>query len=90
MPQVSTKDFKQREATKKALTEYKSPNSFDETFRIGLGQVVDENLTVSPMLNRQGWQHRDDIVKTLVNDGALDLDKYSTFYGRTKNRRIDS
>lgn len=62
--------------------------SFGETFAAGVGQVFDEELSISSMLNMQGFTQRKEQVKELGNSGAFNLDEYTSAVGDVDYKRI--
>jgi hypothetical protein len=62
--------------------------SFDEVFSASLGHVIDEELSISHMLNREGWGERRERINGLIRSGEIpNVDKYRTNHGR--NRVLD-
>ena len=79
MPFVSQKDQRQRSQTAKYQTEASVARSkFGEVFGASVGQVFDEELSISNALNREGWAKRRKQVEELIDAGKLDKQKYMT------------
>jgi len=50
---------------------------FSEVFDASLGYVIDEELSISTSLNREGWSQRKAIIDKMVESGELDnVDQY--------------
>ncbi len=64
--------------------------SFGETFAAGVGQVFDEELSISSMLNMQGFNQRKEQVKELGNSGAFNINEYTSAVGDVDYERISS
>ena len=56
--------------------------SFGETFAASLGNTIDENLSISGTLNREGWEERRRLITQKIDEGALDRNKYMDRRGR--------
>ena len=87
MPFVSIKDKRQRDQN---LTPYepalKEPDFYD-VYSSAVGQVIDEELSISSYLNMGSFNERKDKVKSLVDDG-LDIDLYTNQVGVIDYDRI--
>ena len=55
---------------------------FGETFSASLGLTIDENLSISGSLNREGWQNRQELIKQKIDEDALNRDDYMDRRGR--------
>lgn len=87
MPFVSLKDEKDYDqATGQAVHEERA--SFGETFGAGLGVVIDEELSISSMLNVENYNKRKQDVKRLVDEGTIDRSKYENYMGEFDYDRI--
>lgn len=54
-------------------------SSFDEVFDASLGLVIDEELSISGNLNREGWADRKERIDTLIRSGEIEnVEKYRT------------
>ena len=78
MPFTSTKDKRELMQRLEFQTEpMPEASGFGEVFAAGVGQVFDEELSISGMLNRDGWDKRRKQVEQLIDAGELDKDKYT-------------
>jgi len=64
--------------------------SFSEVFAASLGQVIDEGLSISSTLNREGWTDRRKQVSDLIGAGTIDREKYTNRRGRFDYDRLAS
>ena len=55
---------------------------FSEVFGASLGRVIDEELSISIMLNREGFNNRKREVERMADAGEIDLGKYRIRKGR--------
>jgi len=62
-------------------TNEKAPD-FGETFAASLGNTIDENLSISGTLNREGWENRQRLIKEKIDTDQLDRSKYLDARGR--------
>ena len=87
MPFLSARDSRE---VQQGLTQasFVEEASFGETFAAGVGQVFDEELSVSSMLNMQGFNQRKDQVKELGNSGAFNIDEYTSAVGDVNYEKI--
>lgn len=68
--------------------EHKREVGFGEVFDASLGQVFDEGLSISSMLNREGFTSRKATVDQMIRDGEIEnAERYRTKGGR--NRALD-
>lgn len=59
--------------------------SFGEVFSASLGHVIDEELSISHMLNREGWAERRERIRNLIQSGEIkNVDKYRNKGGRSR------
>ena len=80
MPFLSTKA--KREFNQSVVpSSYVEEASFGETFAASVGQTFDEDLSISSMLNLEGFSQRKQQVKDLGNSGAFDINKYTSGVG---------
>ncbi len=63
-------------------------SSFGEVFAAGVGQVFDEELSISSMLNMQGFNQRKEQVKDLGNSGAFNISEYTSPVGDVNYKKI--
>lgn len=75
MPFVSQKDTR---AIQQQFGKYEHINepSFGEVFDASVGQVFDEELSISSMLNREGFDRRNQLIDEKVQSGEIDGEKY--------------
>lgn len=55
---------------------------FGETFAASLGNTIDENLSISMTLNREGWQRRKQLIEEKISQGVIDRKAYLDRRGR--------
>ncbi len=80
MPFISTKA--KREFNQSVVpSSYVEEASFSETFAASVGQTFDEDLSISSMLNLEGFNQRQQQVKELGDSGAFDINKYTSGVG---------
>lgn len=75
MPFVSAVDQRTRFQNMVPYEDVIEPG-FAETFDAAVGQVIDEELSISRWLNRQGWQDRKDVTEELLSEGVIKSSKY--------------
>jgi len=63
---------------------------FSEVFDAGVGQVFDEELSISSMLNMEGWNKRKQQVKGLGESGKFNLEEYSSYTGEVDYEKLSS
>lgn len=56
--------------------------TFGETYAAGVGQVFDENTSISMMLNREGWERRKELMQQKIDEGAIDESRYQVWSGK--------
>ena len=77
MPFVSHKDKRQDvQMAEFQEEEYRPGATFGETFTAGVGDIIDENLSISSQLNRDGWVNRKAQAEALIDAGEIERDKY--------------
>jgi len=89
MPFLSTRDSREVQQSISPAS-FVEEASFSETFAAGVGQVFDEELSISSMLNMQGFNQRKDQVKELGNSGAFNISEYTSAVGDVDYERISS
>ena len=80
MPFISTKAKKEFNQSV-VPSSYVEEASFGETFAASVGQTFDEDLSISSMLNLEGFNQRQQQVKELGDSGAFDINKYTSGVG---------
>jgi len=55
---------------------------FGETFAAALGSTIDEDLSISFTLNREGWENRRRLIEQKIDDDQLDRNRYLDRMGR--------
>jgi hypothetical protein len=63
-------------------------SGFYETLGAAFELTVDEELSISSMFNREMFEERNQNVRSLINDGVIDRDKYSDPRGRFDYDRL--
>lgn len=53
-----------------------SAPGFGETFTASVGLTIDEDLSISQSLNREGWQNRRELIVQKINEDAINRDDY--------------
>lgn len=61
---------------------------FSEVFAAGVGQVFDEELSISRFLNMEGFNQRKEQVKELGNSGKFNLNEYTSPVGDVDYDRL--
>ena len=87
MPFVSQKG--QRELLQ-SITPYEDvpEASFRDTFGASLGLVIDEELSISRLLNREGWSDRKELVAKMASNDEIDKEKYTNRRGKFDYNRL--
>lgn len=78
MPYID-KSYQQQHISSYGTYEHSEHNrsSFDEVFAASIGLVIDEELSISAGLNREGWDARRSAVHELIKNNELeDIDKF--------------
>jgi len=89
VPFLSTRDS--REASQNlSQASFVEEASFSETFAAGVGQVFDEELSISSMLNMEGFNQRKSQVKELGDSGAFNISNYTSPVGDVDYERIST
>lgn len=83
MPFIS--DYTKRTLDQSTKQDMNVPEAgWNETFDASVGMIFDESLSVSTLLNREGWDQREIKIKKMADDGVLqDSEKY---YNRTSGK----
>ena len=76
MPFISHRDDKSRSGGVKFQEEAVKKSGWGETFGASLGLAVDEDLTTSTLINREGWRDRTKQVEKMIDEGTIDKEKY--------------
>lgn len=64
---------------------------FYETYSASVGLAIDEDLSISSALNREGWEQRRQFTSELIEAGQINRDEYTDRRGRFDyNRLADS
>jgi hypothetical protein len=87
MPFLSTLD-KREVSQNLSQASFVEEASFSETFAAGVGQVFDEELSISSMLNMQGFNQRKEQVKEHGDSGAFNIDEYTSPVGDVNYKKI--
>lgn len=61
--------------------------SFGEVFGASVGLTIDEDLSISSVLNREGWQNRRELIRSKINEGVIDSAPYTNTRGRFNYNR---
>ena len=59
-----------------------STPGFGETFSASVGLTIDEDLSISKSLNREGWQNRQELIRQKIDEDVLNRDNYLDRRGR--------
>lgn len=86
MPLLSQRDERDFYETLN-LGEYKTAPTFTESFSAGFDYAIDEGLSISSLLNRQGYEDRNQKLFDMTNDG-FDLQLYTDDGGSIDYDRI--
>lgn len=76
MPFVSERDIRYIEQRLPAPEEFVPESIFTETIGAAFQYAVDEDLSISSELNREGFKQRQRQVRELVDKGEIDIDDY--------------
>jgi len=88
MPFVYREERRKQEQMIPVARELPEPASAGEVYAAAFQYAVDEDLSISGVLNRQGWRQRSEAVQSLIDDGEIDRDKYSNPRGRLDYNRL--
>jgi len=61
---------------------------FSETFGAAVGLTIDENLSISMNLNREGFNERKRLTESLLDEGKVNRDRYMDARGRFDYNRL--
>lgn len=81
MPFISERDSRQRLQTTTPYVDLPEAD-FGDVFAASVGLVIDEELSISSELNREGWRDRQRKVKQMIADGKVNGQKYQDMFGR--------
>ena len=87
MPILSNQDQRNYYQNLRGPQEFREDPTFFETMGSAFGFVVDEELSVSSLLNRQGYQDRNEQIFRMSNEG-FDLKPYTDITGEIDYDRI--
>lgn len=76
------------EQSSSPMQEYTELPSWGESFGAALGVAIDEELSISSALNRDGWVQRREAVRTLIESGEVDHKRYSDRRGKFDYDRL--
>lgn len=85
MPFVSLRDKKESEL---GASTFQEESTFGETFGAAFSQVVNEEMSISSMLNVENYNDRKAKVRALVDEGTIDRKKYENYLGEFDYNRI--
>jgi hypothetical protein len=81
MPFINETD--KRTVFQEAMPDQNIPSpGFGETFAASVGLTIDENLSISQSLNREGWQNRQELIRKKIDEDSLNRDDYMDRRGR--------
>lgn len=87
MPILSNQDQRDYYQNLRGPQEFRKDPTFFETMGSAFGFVIDEELSVSSLLNRQGYQDRNEQIFKMSNEG-FDLNPYTDVTGEIDYDRI--
>lgn len=87
MPYLSQTDLREKQ---QSIKPFEKRSTFSDTFGASLGMTIDEDLSISGALNREGWDSRRQQVRTLIDNGEIDRDRYTDRRGRFDYNRLAS
>ena len=87
MPILSNQDQRDYYQNLRGPQEFREDPTFFETMGSAFGFVIDEELSVSSLLNRQGYQDRNEQIFKMSNEG-FDLKPYTDITGEIDYDRI--
>ena len=73
---VSLRGKKQYDQSAVFQEEYQADPTFYETFGAGVGMAIDEGLSISSTLNRQGFTDRKLLAEKMIDEGKIEKGKY--------------
>ena len=88
MPFVYEQDRRKQQQMIPQPRELPEPASFAEAYSAAFQYAVDEEMSISGVLNRQGWRQRSEAVQQLIDDGQLERDQYADPRGRLDYNRL--
>lgn len=88
MPFVYESDRRQREQMRPEPVEYQAPASFGETYVAAFQYAVDEELSISGALNREGYRQRQREFRNLVDNNEIKTQDYVDRRGRIDFDRL--
>jgi len=88
MPFIYESDQRQREQLAPEPIQYQKPASFGETYTTAFQYAMDEETSISSVLNRQGFRQREDEINRLVDEGIIDRSNYTNRRGRLDYDRL--
>jgi hypothetical protein len=89
MPFVSRRDDRARSQDLNFQEEYVPRADFGDVFAASVGQTIDEELSISSALNREGWSDRRSKIEAMIDSGAIDRRDYTKRIGRGKRFDYD-
>ena len=87
MPFLSQTDKRQRFQQFTPAEQEVDP-TFGDVFGAGVGQVIDEEMSISYLLNNEARNARKSETKKLADAGSIDLEKYTNYMGEIDYDRI--
>ena len=88
MPFVSGKESRELAQGLTPYDESMAATDFGEVYAASLGQVIDEDLTISHALNREGWEERRSLTAEAINTDQVDRHKYMDRRGKFDYDRL--
>ena len=86
---LSTRDQRETLQTLQPATSFMQEEpSFSEVFQASLGLAIDEEMSFSSLLNREGFDQRKKQVSELVGSGQLNIEQYTTAFGQVDYNAI--
>ena len=77
MPFVYDQERRQKIQTLAPAVEYQAESTFGETYTAAFNLAVDEEMSISGALNREGWRQRNQAVRELADQGEINLRDYT-------------
>lgn len=88
MPFIYEQDRRQRQQLRPDPVEYQAPASFGETYVAAFKYAVDEELSISGALNREGFRQRQRAFRDLVDNNEIKTQDYVNRRGRIDYDRL--
>lgn len=88
MPFVYDQERRQKIQTLAPAVEYQAESTFGETYTAAFNLAVDEEMSISGALNREGWRQRNQAVRELADQGEINLRDYTDRRGRIDYDRL--